>query len=561
MQEIYLLTFVIGLAAGLAIIVKKLHQPILVSYVAAGALLSAFHIVKPEQLEFLAILPEIGLALLLFLVGMELDLKEFKSLGRRVVMATGIQVLFTTAIFTGIFTQLGMSLFGAIIVAISVSFSSTILVIKLLLEKKELGSLHGKLAVGILLVEDLIAVVALMLLAVMAQGEQLSFVSVGILIAKGGGLLVASLFIGHRILPRIFKSAADNSELLFLSAIAWCMVFVSVSVALGFSLAIGAFLAGVSLAQSVYRVQISGRVKPLRDFFIMIFFLDLGIGLSISGVQAHLPLAIGLIAYAVIIKPLLFFLVFTVTKFRAHPAFQTGIVISSISEFSLILVAAGVKGGIVSEEYLSPLIFATVFSFVISSIIVSRSRGVYLGLRKVLKWFERRRSIGVDVGEENLTLENHAVLIGAHRSGGIILKKLERLFDKNMIVVDFNPEIVEKLTKEGKNVLFGDILDPEIYEKAGLAKAKLVVSTIREIGDNISLLELLTREKSEAVAVITAADREEAMKLYEKGAHYVSMPTDLEGINISHILPMEVKDLEKMKKERVEKMDELEKQP
>lgn len=536
MHELTLLTVVITAAALLALVVKRLRQPLLVSYIAVGAILSAFHIVKPEELEFIAILPEIGLALLLFLVGMELDLKEFKSVGKKVVIATLGQVAFTVGLFFVLLQFFGMPPIQAIILGLAISFSSTILVIKLLIERQELASLHGKLSVGILLVEDLIAVVALMLMSVVgSNGGVITPVTVLLLLGKGALLLAVSLIAGHKLLPRIFKASADNSELLFLVPISWCLLFVALASYFEFSLAIGAFLAGVSLAQSTYRLQISSKVKPLRDFFIMLFFLDLGTGLSISGIQTFLPLAILFIVYAVIIKPLFFFVMFTFFKFKAHPAFLTGIVISSISEFSLILVSQASKVGLVDEAYMSPLIFATVFSFVISSLLSTNSRKLYLWAKPVLHHWQKRAGIA-DHNEGGHQLSGHVILIGCHRSGQIVLKGLQRLYGENIMVVDFNPEVIDELKAACIPCLYGDISDPEIQDLVNLKEADLVVSTVRSFPDNLALLDGVERTQSKATVIITATDSGEAVKLYERGAHHVSIPVSLEGLSISRLI-------------------------
>lgn len=244
MHEIYLLALVLALAAGLAIFTKRLGLPLLVSYIGVGAFLSAFHLVKPEELEFLAILPEIGLALLLFLVGMELDFGEFKSIGKRVALATIGQVAITSGvIYLALTTFGGIASVSALVLAIAVSFSSTILVIKLLIEEKELSTLHGKLSVGILLVEDLVAIVLLMIMTVMFGGGERTFAptDIALVLGKGIFLIALALFAGKKILPTIFKLTADSTELLFLTAISWCLIFVSLSSYLEFSLAIGAF--------------------------------------------------------------------------------------------------------------------------------------------------------------------------------------------------------------------------------------------------------------------------------------------------------------------------------
>ncbi len=552
MHEIYLLTLILTLAAALAIFTKRLGLPLLVSYIAVGAALSAFHIIKPEQLEFLAILPEIGLALLLFLVGMELDLSEFKAIGKKVVLVTLGQVLITsTIVYLGLTFFAGVSSVAAIILAVALSFSSTILVIKLLIEEKELTSLHGKLSVGILLVEDLIAVLLLMMMTVVFGGQGGFGSTELILVLVKGMLLIAfAIFAGKKLLPAIFKLTADSTELLFLAGISWCLIFVTIASLLNFSLAIGAFLAGVSLAQSVYRLQISGKIKPLRDFFIMIFFLDLGTGLSISGLGTYLFMGLAFLVYAVAIKPIVFYVLFTLCKFRLRPAFETGVYISSISEFSLIVLVSASKLGIIDKTYLSPLIFATVFSFIFSSLLVTHKKGLFAKLGGVLKKFERGAAENLEGGTHELT--DHAVLIGCHRSGEIILQKLQKIYDKNVLVLDFNPDVVQKLKSEGVAAVYGDASDLEILEGLRLGEAKVIVSTVRDFKDNLVLLDTILKEKSKATVIITAEDAKSALVLYEKGAHYVSLPMNLEGRHISQLISTD------LKKEKAERLEELE---
>lgn len=557
MEHITLLALIIGLAALLALVMKRLNQPILVSYLAVGAILSAFHIVKPDQLSFLSILPEIGLALLLFLVGMELDLGSFKSLGVKIALMTVFQATVTTVLMSFVFQGFfGLPMWSAVTLALALSISSTIIIIKLLYERRELPSLHGKMLVGAALVEDLIAVGALMILTAMtSQGGSLSGMAFGVIALKGVALLVLSLFAGKKVLPHVFRLTAENGELLFLTAVAWCLGFVALASFLGFSLAIGAFLGGVSLAQSVYRVQITGKIKPLRDFFIMLFFLGLGTGLSISGIGAYFPLAITLLLYSLLVKPIIFFLILIGLRFKAHPAFKTAIYISSISEFSLILVAQTAQAGLISPALLSPLIFATVISFVASSIMASKARWIYARLRPILKPLELKGGLADSEGDL-AELKDHAILIGCHRSGEIILSKMKKIFENNLIVVDFSPEVIDRLQKEGVASLYGDVIDPEVYEQLNFKDAKMVVSTIRDLDDNLALLDIMNKAESRAAVIISAADNTEALRLYEKGAHHVSLPTDLEGASISNLVTDNGNHLRSLMADRKEKQEQ-----
>ncbi len=558
MTEIYLLALVIALASGLAILMRHLRQPLIVSYLAAGVVLSAFHLVRPEQLQFLAILPEIGLAFLLFLVGMELDLREFRSLGRNVLLAGLGQVVLTTAVLYFFLARQGVFGGPALVVALALSFSSTVLVVKLLLEEKDLSSLHGKIAVGILLLEDLLAILTLMFLSVFSGQTAVGLGPLMVVFLKGVFLIWGAIFSGRRVLPTIFKWTADNSELLFLTGIGWCLVFVSLSLVIGFSLGVGAFLAGVSLAQSVYRTQISGRIKPLRDFFIMIFFIDLGTGVSFSALSGQWLFVLTILVYTIVIKPLVFFLTLTGLRFRVHTAFQTAVLLSSVSEFSLIILVLGGRLGLVGKSLISSVIFATVLSFVFSSLLVTYKRGIYERIKNILKKVERKGALGVSFfPHEQMDFKEHAILVGCHRSGTVILPTLRRIFGDNLLVVDFNPEVIENLKNSFVPCLYGDISDPEVAELLHLKEAGLVVSTVRDLTDNLALLDAVEKAQSKAMVVVTAGDTKEAITLYERGAHHVSLPLLLEGNSIGHLISEHRETLSELASERERKLGEL----
>lgn len=553
MTEIYLLALVVCLASGLAILVRRYKQPLVVSYIVAGALLSIFGLVRPEQLQFLKFLPEIGLAFLLFMVGMELDLGEFKSLGRNIVIAGLGQIIGSTVLL--------FLLTGNLAVSMALSFSSTILVVKMLIEEKELVSLQGKLAMGITLLEDLVAVVLLIFLGLLGSGQALSLVPGLIVLAKAGFLIWLALFAGKKLLPKVFQWTADNQELLFLTGIGWCLLFVSLALFLGVSVAIGAFLAGVSLAQSVYRVQISGRIKPLRDFFIMLFFIDLGAEISLGALQSSVSLLILLVGYTLLVKPIIYFFSLTLLRFRVHTAFKSAILLSSISEFSLISIYLAAKNGLVPHDTVSVIVLATVLSFILSSFLITHGQKIFSRMKGFLKKAERQKTFSIDfVPEGQLEFVDHAVLVGCHRSGEIVLKALRKIYGENVLVLDFNPEVVEKLKNSFVSCLYGDISDPDVVEKLNLKNAKLVVSTVRDLHDNLVLLDAMEKEQSKAIIIITAGDTTEAIKLYERGAHHVSLPLALEGVSIGRIINDYQDHYPELAREKEKKLGELKRQ-
>lgn len=553
------LTVVLSLAVLFSVLGRRFKLPMVVSYLLAGVVASLSGLVSTDGLANLKFLPEIGLAFLLFLVGMEMNLSEFASFGKNVLLAGVSQVLISSSLLFFLLRGMGLELFPAVVAGVALSFSSTILVVRFLVDKKELASLQGKLAIGVLLLEDMVAVFLLTFLGLISAQHALSLLTVVVIVAKASFLIWLALFLGRRLLPRLFKIFASNTELLFLAAITWCLLFVAIASAMEVSLGVGAFLAGFSLAQSVYRVQISGRIKPLRDFFIMIFFVNLGLGVSGSSLVSSLQPAAIIAAYVVIVKPMIFFVLFDLLAFRVHSAFRTAAMLSSISEFCLIIIALAASFGLVSAGFVSIIILATVMSFLVSSLLTANRHRIYIFLERVLKPLERKKAFGFDfVPEQVEEFSDHAVLIGCDLSGGLVLTSLASIFgQEKVVVVDFNPDVVRTLRDRFIPCLYGDISDQEILERLNLKEAKLIVSTVRDLNDNLILLDFLEKCQSKALTIITATDNAEAITLYERGAHHVSMPLSLEGVAISQILNENKDGFAKLAAQREKKLGEL----
>ena len=270
------LAVVLLLSSLFGFIVLRFKLPLVVAYLLTGICLSFAVLFDPTHSAVLEILPELGVAFVLFLIGMELDLREIKLLGKPILLSSIGQVIVSTMLGFLIARALGFETTESIYLGLGLSFSSTVVVVKMLLEKRDLNSLYGKLSIGILLVEDLVAIVALMLLTVGS-----SFLNLGlqeslpllVLIFKAIGLFLLTFVISKYVLAGIFNAVAKSVELLFLTAITWCFIFTSIAILSGFSVVIGAFLAGVALASSPYHLQIQGKIKHLRDFFVTLFFV------------------------------------------------------------------------------------------------------------------------------------------------------------------------------------------------------------------------------------------------------------------------------------------------
>lgn len=539
MDNIFIqLAIILGLASSLGYITYKFKLPILVAYLVGGLILASVAVFDIKTSEALSFLPEIGIAFVLFLIGMELDLREIKSLGVPIVLA-GLLQLIITSLAGFIFSQtFGFSTAESVYLGIGLSFSSTVVVIKLLLEKKSLTSLYGKLSIGILLLEDLLAVLILLGLTVSPSIFNLGLqqvLPILTFILKVCLLFAAGLILNRFVLPAIFRAVSASSELLFLTALSFLFIYVSFAITLGFSVVIGAFLAGVALASSPYHYHIQGRVKPLRDFFVALFFVYLGTQAKFNDLGAVYPLVIIFTFYSLAIKPLIFLLVLGGFGFRKHTMFQTAVNLSQISEFSLIIMLIGVQSGVVSSGALTVITLSLIISTIFSSIMVAHSNIIYRFIKKFVSLFEKK-NFQHDLETQTAdTLEGHVVVIGAHKVGGEIVRFLKRE-KKSLVVLDFNPTQVEALLASGIQVIYGDMADPEVLDILSLEKAKIIISTAPDPEDNKTLLEDLRLRKISVPTIARAETVKQAKDLYRLGADFVIIPDLLAGDFLLNIL-------------------------
>lgn len=525
------LAIVLSLSSVLGYIILRLKLPLVVAYLLAGVIISVVSLFDASHSVALHILPELGIAFVLFLIGMELDLREIKSLGFPIISAAVGQIIISSLAGFAIAGFLGFTQTESIYLGLGLAFSSTVVVVKLLLEKRDLTSLYGKLSIGILLVEDLVAIGVLMMLSVGSSAFSLGLqqsLPILTLILKAVGLFVLTFVLSKFVLEKVFDAVAKSVELLFFTAITWCFVFTTLAVVSGFSVVIGAFLAGVALASSPYHLQIQGKIKPLRDFFLTLFFVYLGSQVRIGDLFQAWPAILVFTFFAILIKPLIYMLILGIFGFRKHTFFQTALNLSQISEFSLIVLVVGVQSGIVSQLTLSVMAAVGVLSIITSSIMIHFSKKLYKFFTPVLPFFERKGKAHFLESKLENSLEDHIIVIGAHRVGGPVIRYLQTT-DIPFLVMDFNPHVVGELRDEKINVLYGDVGDPEILDGVNIEKAKLIISTATSIGDNEILLEECKRRKTKATLVVRAEDKEHGEILKAMGADYVILPEKVTG--------------------------------
>lgn len=519
-------------AAIFAILARLLRQPLLVGYLFAGLLLAFFGFV--ENGEAFANLGKIGVTLLLFLVGLEMNLKELPTVGKAALLTGVGQIVFTSIIGFFIASALGFGILPAVYIAIALTFSSTIIIIKLLSEKGDLGTLYGKIAVGFLLVQDFVAVLILMFLAGI-KGQEASFGSFVFIGIKALILFFLVWLLSQKILPRFYEKFLSSSpELLFVASLAWALgVAALVGGPLGFSFEIGGFLAGVALSNLPEHLGIASKTRPLRDFFLIIFFLALGTNLLVHNIGTILAPALIFSLFVLIGHPLIVMIIMGLLRYKKRTSFLASVTSAQISEFSFILMAMGLSLGHVGEAEVSLVILVGVITMTVSTYLILGSGKIYSKIKNLISIFERAKT-QEDVLLPKDDFSDHIVLVGAGRTGRILLPYLKRKA-LPFVVIDYNPKIFATLSAEGTPIIFGDIEDTEIMQIAKVEKARMVISTVSNFSDNLPILEYVRNLKSKPIVISRAAAKEDAVKLYEAGATYVLVPEIMAGGDLRHI--------------------------
>ena len=542
----------ISIATAGAYLLGILRQPLIPAYIITGLVIGPYGLGLVTDIENIKLFAEIGIAFLLFVVGLELDFSRLKTTG--VVSYLGGTVLTMISICLGFLValQLGFSGMESAYIALVVAFSSTLVVIKMLSDYQELDTLHGRIMVGILLVQDVIAIIALSVLSSL-QTFSPTFLLVSLI--KGLGFLFAAVFASKYVFPPLFKFAAKSKELLFLISITSCLLFAIFSVFLGFSIAIGGFIAGLALANLPYNFQIVSMVTPLRDFFATLFFVSLGAELIVPSVRAFATPAAFLLGFILLVRPVLTIILTNFFGYATKISFFIAASFTQISEFALIIVAQGIVLGHISQNIFTITVLLALVTMTTSSYFIRFDNKLYSLLSYPLKIFEkigRERHLGYEPEKEKY----NTILAGCDRLGFSILRALQKI-NKKTIVIDFNPDIIRRLTKEKVSCMYGDIGDLDIIERLNIKDADMVITTFPQIDTNMFLLKQVRERNKKAMLIFTANKVDEALKLYSAGADYVILPHFLGGERVSFLLEDASVDIKKLLKAKVEHIKEL----
>ena len=520
-------------ATGLALVVRFLRQPAMLGYILAGFVLGPIGAKVIGNQELLSTFSDIGITLLLFLIGLELNWAHLAKIGRSAINLAILQVSLTFGLGYGAGLLFGFDPLAASVIGFGLTFSSTIVVLQLISIKNDIHSLYGKISVALLIIQDLVAVVVLVMLNSATTGFETSiYAQLGLLGLKLVMLFAITWLIGAYIFPRLFKRLAKARDLMSLTAIAWCFLIAIIAHSIGFSFEVGAFLAGLSIAALPYNQDIFSQIRPLRDFFIVLFFVLLGFSLSPQG-AIDWTLVATFVGIAIIAKPLIILVSLAAQRFRIRTSFFAASSLGQMSEFSVILAMAAANDHIISESLLSSIIVATAITFGLSSFMISKAEYIYSVLRPFLKLFQLK---GVKFRFESTPKqEDHVIIFGYHRMGFHILRSLRKL-KQDVLIVDFNPDVIQKLRKSKIPSVFGDASDPELLDTVHVSHAKMVISTIPYLEENLNLIKHVRIAHKKIAMICTANDIDDALLMYKEGADYVILPKLLGGEHLADIL-------------------------
>ena len=523
-HEFALLLAVSALAGTLAV---RLKQPLIVAFIAVGILVGPSALGWVRSHEQIALLAEIGVTVLLFVVGLKLDLHLVKNLGP-VALATGLGQLGFTILFGYLIgLALGLDPVAAGYVAVALTFSSTIIIVKLLSDKREVDSLHGRIAIGFLIVQDIAVVLAMMVIGGWAAAGEAGGIA-EVLWALAWKAAAVALFVAvamRYVLPPLLHRLARSQELLLLFAMAWGTALAAAGDLLGFSKEVGAFLAGFSLASTAYRDALSTRLVSIRDFLLLFFFIELGSRLELATLGDELAAAAVLSAFVLIGNPLIVMAIMGYMGYRKRTGFLAGLTVAQISEFSIVFVAMGIALGHVGVPTLGLVTLVGLVTIASSTYMILYSQRLYAWCEPWLGAFERRHPFREEAVERSRAAEREAdvIVVGLGRYGH---RLAERLRERGLKVlgVDFDPEVVRMRRRQGFAVRFGDAEDPHAGETLPLADARWVVSTLPQTDVNLALLEGLKRQGYAGTVAMVAHAEEDLHALRHAGATRVLMP-------------------------------------
>ncbi len=535
-QEVLIyLSLIISISAALTILARAVKQPPIIAYLLAGVIvgplvlnLTGSYNASSETLQTFS---RIGVAFLLFIVGLNLDFRLFKEIGK-VSAISGIAEMLLVG-FAGFWvsTLLGFSNIAGFYIGAAIAFSSTVVVVKILSDKKEMDTLHGRISLGILIIQDIVAAICLMAIPLLTNHGEISTILTKLLLAVF--IIAAIIFISGFVFNRFLNYLARSQEALFIFGVAWALILATIFHTLGFSIEIGALVAGVSLASTKYALDLSGKMKPLRDFFIVLFFVFFGSQLTGPITPGVIKNALIFSLLVMILKP---FVIMASLKFLGYTKktnFFTSISLAQVSEFSLILIMIGFNLGHVSIDIMNIAVLMSLVTIGISAYTINASHYLSQKLSWLLDLFEGKISQSLEKSESR---KNYDILLfGYHRIGYKLIENVKKT-NKSFAVIDYNPNVIADLARKGIPCFYGDASNMHFLSEIGLEKTKLIISTIPDENTNLNICEILREYSPKTAFIATAEHAKIAVNLYKAGIDYVIIPHHLGGEYASNLI-------------------------
>jgi Kef-type K+ transport system membrane component KefB/Trk K+ transport system NAD-binding subunit len=520
------LSLIIVIGAAVALLMRALGQPLIIGHIITGIIVGPALLHVASSPSTLALFSDLGIALLLFIIGLGLNPQIVKEVSKTATYVGVIQVGVITALGWAVGTALGLSGTSAAFLGFSLAVSSTIIILKMLSDKHEQARLYGKIAISVSLVQDLMAI-ALVVVTSAGSSKSLAIGSTISLALKGGLLALAIYWISDRLLPQFHRLISGSQEFLFLFAIAWGLGSAALFQKIGLSSEIGALLAGICLASQPYAQEIAARLRPLRDFFVIVFFIALGANLNLHHIGAMFTIILASALVVIVAKPLVSMAIMGYLGYTKRTSFKASVALAQVSEFSIVLVLLGERRGLIDSSLVTAITFIALCSIAASSYLIIFSDQIYSKLERFLDIFERGST-----HSEAAPPRNYEMILFGYQKGGHEFVKVFRQLTKNYVVIDYDPEVIDVIDERKIPHIYGDATDVELLEEAHVDKAKLIVSTLTDPMANLFLLSYLRRKRSDAVVIAEADSPKQAGKLYDEGASYVILPHFIGGEKI-----------------------------
>jgi Kef-type K+ transport system membrane component KefB len=524
-MEIFLqIGFLIIIASALALLLNALKIAPIISYILVGIAASFFGI-NPAS-EDIEVMIELGIILLLFLAGLEIKLKGFLELGKKtIIIGEGHDILMAVASFALAFFVLKLGTLPSIYLAIGLALSSTIVVVRALTNRKELHTPHGKILVGTMILQDVVAMASLAVFSSLGT-EGTVLASLGMMLLKGVAIFAILFVLGRYVLPKIFYYAAQSVELVFLVALGWLFIGVEISGFLGFSTTIGAFLAALAIADLPFSFEITDKIKGLRDFGILLFFLSVGLQLEVTKALFLNWQFYTLILFVLLFTPFITGVIAGFLRFTKKEIFILSTMPMQVSEFTLILMTFGLSAGHISLELYTMITMVIISTIMLSSWIIENLNKIYKRIQHKIDFLEWENAN--HPAHLKKDLKNHIVILGFTILGKHIAE-FYRKKKKDVLVVDWRPESIKAATHHGCLHVFGDAGDSDVWEEVRLDKADMVISTIgKNQEDDVNLIKWLNKHNRKALTVAETNIPENARQLYRVGADIVLVHDNLE---------------------------------